>query len=111
MRRVSHGQETDLLDDAGCIVHSNGIAFIPWAPLGSGRRAAEVLERAAERLGAMPLQVALAWLLKRSSVMLPIPGTSSPKHLEENVATAALELPRSEFEQLSAVTPPPNSLR
>ena len=89
----------------------NGIAFIPWAPLGSGKRASEVLDSVAEKLNATPLQVALAWLLKRSPVMLPIPGTSSPKHLDENVAAAALELPRAEFERLSAVTPPPNSLR
>jgi aryl-alcohol dehydrogenase-like predicted oxidoreductase len=89
----------------------NGIAFIPWAPLGSGKRASEVLEKIAKRLNATPLQVALAWLLKRSPIMLPIPGTSSPRHLDENVAAASLELPRSEFEQLSAVTPPPNSLR
>ncbi len=88
-----------------------GIAFIPWAPLGSGKRAHEVLETVAKKLGATPLQVALAWLLKRSPMMLPIPGTSSPKHLEENIAAASLELPDAEFEQLSAVTPPPNSLR
>jgi pyridoxine 4-dehydrogenase len=90
---------------------ANGIAFIPWGPLGSGKRASEELERVAEELRATPLQVALAWLLKRSSAMLPIPGTSSPKHLDENVAAAALELPRAEFERLSAVTPPPYSLR
>lgn len=89
----------------------NSIAFIPWAPLGSGKRASEVLERVAEKLNATPLQVALAWLLKRSPGMMPIPGTSSPKHLEENIAAAALELPEAEFERLSAVTPPPNSLR
>jgi len=89
----------------------NGIAFIPWAPLGSGKRASEVLEKVAKRLDATPLQVALAWLLKRSPAMLPIPGTSSPKHLDENVAAATLELPPAEFERLSAVTPPPNSLR
>jgi pyridoxine 4-dehydrogenase len=89
----------------------NGIAFIPWAPLGSGKRVSAVLESVAENLNATPLQVALAWLLKRSPGMLPIPGTSSPKHLDENVAAAALELPRAEFERLSAVTSPPNSLR
>lgn len=89
----------------------NGIAFIPWAPLGSGKRASEELEKVAQRLNATSLQVALAWLLKRSPIMLPIPGTSSPKHLDENVAAASLELPRAEFERLSAVTPPPNSLR
>jgi aryl-alcohol dehydrogenase-like predicted oxidoreductase len=89
----------------------NGIGFIPWGPLGSGKRASEMLEKVAAKLNATPLQVALAWLLKRSPIMLPIPGTSSSKHLEENVAAAALELPQSEFERLSAVTPPPNSLR
>ena len=89
----------------------NEIAFIPWAPLGGGKRASQVLEAVAAKLHATPLQVALAWLLERSPVMLPIPGTSSPQHLEENVAAASLELPPSEFEQLSAVTHPPNSLR
>ena len=89
----------------------NGIAFIPWAPLGSGKRASDELGRVARKLNATPLQVALAWLLKRSPAMLPIPGTSSPKHLEENVGAANLELPQAEFERLSAVTPPPNSLR
>jgi aryl-alcohol dehydrogenase-like predicted oxidoreductase len=89
----------------------NGIAFIPWAPLGRGTLASEVLEKVAAKLKATPLQVGLAWLLKRSPVMLPIPGTSSPKHLEENVAAAALKLPQSEFERLSAVTPPPHSDR
>jgi len=89
----------------------NGIAFIPWAPLRGSESAAEVLESVAEKLNATPLQVALAWLLKRSPVMLPIPGTSSRKHLEENVAAAALELPQAEFERLSAMTPAPTSLR
>ncbi|MBV8550227.1 MAG: aldo/keto reductase [Acidobacteriaceae bacterium] len=89
----------------------NGIAFIPWAPLGSGKRAHEVLETVAKKLEATPLQVALAWLLKRSPLMLPIPGTSSVSHLEENIAAAALKLPDAEFEQLSSVTPPPISLR
>jgi pyridoxine 4-dehydrogenase len=89
----------------------NGIAFIPWAPLGGGKHAAEVLASVARKLNATPLQIGLAWLLKRSSIMLPIPGTSSSKHLEENIAAAALELPQTEFERLSAVTPPPNSLR
>jgi aryl-alcohol dehydrogenase-like predicted oxidoreductase len=90
---------------------ANAIAFIPWGPLGSGKRASEELEKVAAKLAATPLQVALAWLLKRSSVMLPIPGTSSPKHLDENIAAAALELPRGEFERLSALTPAPYSLR
>jgi pyridoxine 4-dehydrogenase len=96
------------------VVHycaDNGIAFIPWAPLTSGRRAHEVLETVARKLHATPMQIALAWLLKRSPVMLPIPGTSSTQHLEENIAAASVELPDSEFEQLSSVNPPPISLR
>jgi aryl-alcohol dehydrogenase-like predicted oxidoreductase len=89
----------------------NGIAFIPWAPLGQNREAHELLDKIAKDLDASPLQVALAWLLRRSPVTLPIPGTSSAKHLEENVAAAALKLPDATFKQLSAVTPPPASLR
>jgi len=89
----------------------NGIAFLPWAPLGQGRRADVAIERVAKELDATPLQVALAWLLKRAKVILPIPGTSSVTHLEENVAAAGLELPRAAFDELSAVSHPPASLR
>jgi aryl-alcohol dehydrogenase-like predicted oxidoreductase len=68
-----------------------GIVFLPWHPLGAGALAVETtLTSIADRLGATPMQVALAWLLARSPVMLPIPGTSSVTHLEENVAAAAL---------------------
>jgi len=59
----------------------NGIAFIPWAPLGQNREAHDLLDKVAKDLDASPLQVALAWLLRRSPVTLPIPGTSSPRHL------------------------------
>jgi pyridoxine 4-dehydrogenase len=89
----------------------NRIAFIPWAPLGQNRQANDVLERAAKGLGATSLQVALAWLLRRSPVILPIPGTSSVAHLEENIAAAALRLPDEVFAELSGVIPPPASLR
>jgi len=90
----------------------NGIAFIPWAPLGQVRAAAhDLLEKFAKELDASPLQVALAWLLRRSPVTLPIPGTSSPKHVEENIAAASLKLPDAAYKQLDAVTPPPASLR
>jgi aryl-alcohol dehydrogenase-like predicted oxidoreductase len=70
-----------------------GIAFIPWYPLGAGRalRSAKV-KRVAAGLGATPAQVAIAWLLARSPVMLPIPGTASIAHLEENAAAARLRL-------------------
>ena len=88
-----------------------GIVFIPWAPLGQNRQGSEVLERAAKELGWTPLQVALAWLLRRSSVMLPIPGTSSAAHAEENVQAAGLKLPDALFKELSEVNPPPASLR
>jgi aryl-alcohol dehydrogenase-like predicted oxidoreductase len=82
-----------------------GIAFIPWYPLGAGKlaRTGSVLERVAKRLGATPAQVALAWVLKRSPVMLPIPGTSRVSHLEENVAAAKLELSDEEFTELDRV--------
>ena len=81
----------------------NGIAFIPWFPLGAGRVAGEVLERIAEAHGASPTQIALAWLLQRSSTMLPIPGTSSIEHEEENVAAASIRLSEEEYEELSGV--------
>ena len=89
----------------------NKIGFIPWAPLGQNRQAHEILERVAASIGATPLQVALAWLLRRSSDILPIPGTSSVSHLEENIAAASLELPDPLFEELSAFQPSPASLR
>ena len=89
----------------------NGIAFIPWAPLGQNREANELLEKMAKQLDATPLQVALAWLLRRSPVTLPIPGTSSATHVEENITAAGLKLPEAAFKQLDAVTPPPASLR
>jgi len=89
----------------------NGIAFMPWAPLGQAKEAHEVVKEVASELDATPLQVALAWLLKRSEVTLPIPGTSSVKHLEENVAAANLKLSQASYDKLSAVSHPPVSLR
>jgi aryl-alcohol dehydrogenase-like predicted oxidoreductase len=90
---------------------ANGIAFLPWAPLSGGRKAHDVLQSVAQRLNATPQQVGLAWLLKRSRVVLPIPGTSSIQHLEENVAAASLKLPDEDFKALSEVQPPPVSYR
>ena len=81
----------------------NGIAFIPWFPLGAGKIAGEVLHRIAQAHGASPTQVALAWLLRRSPIMLPIPGTSSVEHLEQNVAAASLRLTEEEYAQLAEV--------
>ena len=82
----------------------NGIAFIPWSPLGSGKVAAALLDRIAKTHQRTPQQVALAWLLKRSPVMLPIPGTSSIEHLEENVHAASLRLSDEEYRELKGVT-------
>jgi len=81
----------------------NRIAFIPWFPLGAGRVAGEVLGRIAEAHSASPTQVALAWLLQRSPIVLPIPGTSSIEHLEQNIAAASLCLTKEEYEELSGV--------
>jgi len=82
---------------------SNDIAFIPWFPLGAGKVAGEVLNEVAKAHRASPKQVALAWLLRRSPMMLPIPGTSSVEHLEENVAGASVRLTDEEYEQLAEV--------
>lgn len=101
-------RESDFIVD---YCESQEIAFMPWAPLGQAKKAHEAIERVASELNATPLQVALAWLLKRSRVILPIPGTSSVKHVEENVAAAGLALPQKAYEELAAVNHPPASLR
>jgi pyridoxine 4-dehydrogenase len=82
-----------------------GVGFIPWYPLATGRlaRPGGSLEVVAERYDATPSQVALAWLLGHSSAMLPIPGTSSVAHLEENVAAATLELTDEEMTMLERI--------
>jgi pyridoxine 4-dehydrogenase len=85
----------------------HGIAFIPWYPLGAGsmdgkqESAQQRLAHVAKRLGASELQVALAWLLARSPVMLPIPGTSKVPHLEENVRAAELQLTEADVRELA----------
>jgi aryl-alcohol dehydrogenase-like predicted oxidoreductase len=79
------------------------IAFIPWYPLSAGGISTQqALKHVADRHGASEYQVAIAWLLARSKVMLPIPGTSSVKHLEENTASAALRLTDKDMQELSA---------
>jgi aryl-alcohol dehydrogenase-like predicted oxidoreductase len=80
----------------------HGIGFIPWYPLAAGDLAkpGSLLDSVARRHGATPGQIALAWVLKRSPVMLPIPGTSKVAHLEENVAAADIELSDDEFADL-----------
>src|ERR1035438_9253908 len=82
----------------------SGIAFIPWFPLGAGRVAGRLLERIAKARQVKPLQIALAWLLKRSPIMLPIPGTSSIAHLAENVEAASLQLFEKEYMELTGIT-------
>lgn len=81
----------------------NGMAFIPWFPLGAGAVGHDVLSRIAQAHHAKPIQIASTWLLQRSPWMLPIPGTSSVEHLEENIAAAAIRLSEDEFRQLDEV--------
>jgi pyridoxine 4-dehydrogenase len=101
-------RESDFIVD---YCEQNNIAFLPWAPLGQAKEAHDAIKKLADKLNATPLQVALAWLLKRSEVILPIPGTSSIKHLEENIAAAGLELPQAAYNELSSLSHPPASLR
>jgi len=84
--------------------NSLGIAFLPWYPLAASglTRAQSAVAEVASEHHATPGQLALAWLLARSPVVLPIPGTSSVEHLEENIAAAAITLSRSDFELLAA---------
>ncbi len=83
---------------------ATGIGFIPWFPLATGALAKDggPLREIATRLGATPSQLALAWLLHRSPVMLPIPGTSTVAHLEDNMAAAMLTLSTDDFDALTA---------
>jgi aryl-alcohol dehydrogenase-like predicted oxidoreductase len=94
---VDRGSE-DVLD----YCEKHGIGFIPWYPLAAGRLAnsGSILDDVAKAHGATPSQIALAWVLKRSPVMLPIPGTSKVAHLEENVASVDITLSDAEFDAL-----------
>lgn len=94
-------QSEELL--AHCTVHN--IGFIPWFPLGNRELLAEggVVADQAKRLGVLPAQVALSWLLQRSPVMLPIPGTGSIAHLEENCAAAEVTLDAEAIEAVDAL--------
>lgn len=97
---LTNRQAQDVLDYSA----ANGIGFIPWAPIASGDLAAPggPVDEVARATGATPSQVALAWLLAHSPVMLPIPGTSKVAHLEENVAAAGVELTAEQIAQLTA---------
>ncbi|MFI5086391.1 MAG: aldo/keto reductase [Actinomycetales bacterium] len=90
----------DVLDYAT----ENGIGFIPWAPISAGELAQPggPVDAAAKRLGATTSQVALAWLLRRSPVMMPIPGTGSVAHLEDNMGAGALVLDDDTYNELEA---------
>lgn len=81
----------------------NQIGFIPWFPLATGKlsQPGGPLAEISQRSGHSPSQLAIAWLLKRSPVMLPIPGTSSVSHLEENIAAAEIDLSQADFEALA----------
>jgi pyridoxine 4-dehydrogenase len=102
--RYSVSEHSD--DDVLAYCEAESIGFMPWAPLGSGRLAEPggLLDHIAQQTGATTGQVAIAWLLRRSPVMLPIPGTSKVAHLEENMAAGDLELPDALVEELSAAT-------
>ncbi len=91
-------------DDVLAVCERDGIGFLPWAPLDAGTPASDaVVGEIADRHGTTPFGVAIAWLLRRSPVMLPIPGTSSVAHLEENVAAASLELDDDAVARLDAL--------
>ncbi|WP_328322226.1 aldo/keto reductase [Kribbella sp. NBC_00382] len=96
---LSQRDDEDVLEYA----EKNNLAFIPWFPLATGElaKAGGPLDAIAKQHQASPSQLALAWLLKRSPVVLPIPGTSSVAHLEDNVAAAKLELTEDEFARLT----------
>lgn len=81
----------------------DGLAFLPWAPVGAGEVDDEVIERVARRHGATSYQIVIAWLLARSPAMLPIPGTGSVAHLEENVAAAGIGLMADDLELIGGL--------
>ena len=99
--RFNHSDRTS--EDVLAECERGGIAFLPWNPLGEGRHAGggSALGRIAARYDAAPVQIVIAWLLARSPVVLPIPGTSSVAHLEENVAAASLRISPDDLTTLS----------
>jgi pyridoxine 4-dehydrogenase len=90
---------------------TKGMAFLPWGPMAQARKANEAVEKIAAERGVSTAVVSLAWLLRRSPVTLPIPGTGNVKHLEENVSAAEFRLSDAEFAELAAVVPKPYWLR
>ncbi|RZI53536.1 MAG: oxidoreductase [Pseudonocardia sp.] len=102
MYNLTNRSSEELLDWAT----AKSIGFIPWFPLATGQLSGEgsPLSELAKQRNASPAQLALAWLLKRSPVILPIPGTSSVDHLEDNLGGAAIELTKDEFDELAKAT-------
>jgi aryl-alcohol dehydrogenase-like predicted oxidoreductase len=94
-------------EDALAYCEKENLGFIPWSPIGGGRtsltKSNNPLEAEAKKHGASAVQIALAWLLHRSPVMLPIPGTSSVAHLEENVASAKLQLTAEDWKTIEGL--------
>ncbi|PPJ15701.1 oxidoreductase [Nocardia nova] len=101
---LTHRDAEDVVDYTA----AQGIAFLPWFPVASGAHAADtgVLADIAAELGATPVQVSLAWLLHRAPSILPIPGTTSPTHLDQNIAASRIQLSDNQFDQLSAIAAP-----
>ena len=99
---LAHRDDQDVLEHC----EAEGIAFIPWFPIAAAELAEGrgALAEVAEETGATPAQVSLAWLLQASPVTVPIPGTSSVDHLEENVAAAEVELSDEQVARLDAMT-------
>ncbi len=97
---LAHRDDDALIDDLA----RDGIAYVPFFPLGGFTPLqSSTLSDVAQRLGATPMQVALAWLLRRAPNILLIPGTSSVAHLRENLAAAELELPDDALQELSEI--------
>jgi aryl-alcohol dehydrogenase-like predicted oxidoreductase len=96
---IAHRAADDVVD----FCEQHGIAFIPYFPLANGKFSSpgSPLDEIAAELGVTPSQVCLAWLLRRSSIMLPIPGTSSLAHLEENCAASTVKLSETQYQELS----------
>lgn len=90
---------------------ANSIVFLPWGPMAQGRKASEAVEKIAAARKVSTAVVSLAWLLRRSPAVLPIPGTCAVQHLEENVSAAAFRLGDDEFAEMNAVVPKPYWLR
>jgi aryl-alcohol dehydrogenase-like predicted oxidoreductase len=94
-------------EDVLAACEADGVGFLPWFPVATGKlaQAGGPLADLAARTGHTPAQLALAWLLRRSPVMLPIPGTASLAHLEENCAAASVALDQETYEELAALAP------